>query len=352
MISQAALEKYGKDISLHPVGTGPFQFVQWDTKEKVVLKAFPDYHGQKPYLDEIIFKPVPDQQARVAMLEAGDAQVAAPIPLQDIERIKADKRFVLASIAGMDNLHMPINNLVKPFNDARVRQALNYAVDKDALVKTVYLGYAKPLTDSPLAPAMFGYKPVGDYYKYDVAKAKQLLADAGYPNGFKMAIWIPDGRYVQDRRVSEAVAGYLKEIGVEVDLQTFEWATYVNKILGGKADPPPEYGAVLISFAVATRDADRGMASIYETSQWVPKGFNLSFYSNQKVDNALVAARRATDPQQRLGFYAEAGKQIMEDAPALFLVAYEYVGGHSAKVHGVALDPNGGVNVKDCWIEK
>ncbi|MBM4429622.1 MAG: hypothetical protein FJ026_04640, partial [Chloroflexi bacterium] len=137
MISQAALEKYGQDISLHPVGTGPFEFVQWDTKEKVVLKAFPDYHGQKPYLDEIIFKPVPNQQARVAMLEAGDAQVAAPIPLQDIERLKADPRFVIASIAGMDNLHMPLNNLREPFNDVRVRQALNYAVDKDALVKTV-----------------------------------------------------------------------------------------------------------------------------------------------------------------------------------------------------------------------
>jgi len=352
MISQAALEKYGQDISLHPVGTGPFEFVQWDTKEKVVLKAFPDYHGQKPYLDEIIFKPVPNQQARVAMLEAGDAQVAAPIPLQDIERLKADPRFVIASIAGMDNLHMPLNNLREPFNDVRVRQALNYAVDKDALVKTVYLGYATPLTDSPLAPAMFGYVPVGDYYRYDVAKAKQLLADAGYPNGFKMIIWIPDGRYVQDRRVSEAVAGYLKEIGVEVDLQTYEWATYVSKLLGSQPDPVPEYGAVLISFAVATRDADRGMASIFETSQYVPKGFNMSFYSNQEVDAALVAARKATDPQQRLSFYAAAGKQIMEDAPAIFLVAYEYVGGHSAKVHGVALDPNGGVNVKDCWIEK
>jgi len=352
IISQAALEKYGKDISLHPVGTGPFQFVQWDTKEKVVLKAFPDYHGPKPYLDEIIFKPVPDQQARVAMLEAGDAQVAAPIPLQDIERLKADKRFAISSIAGMDNLHMPLNNLRKPFDDVRVRQALNYAVDKDALVKTVYLGYATPLTDSPLAPAMFGYAPVGDYYKYDVAKAKQLLADAGYPNGFKMIIWIPDGRYVQDRRVSEAVAGYLKDIGVEVDLQTYEWATYVNKLLGSSPDPVPEYGAVLISFAVATRDADRGMGNIYETSQWVPKSFNLSFYSNAKVDAALAAGRKATDPQQRLSLYAEAGKQIMEDAPAIFLVAYQYVGASSAKVHGLKLDPNGAVNVNYCWIER
>jgi ABC-type transport system substrate-binding protein len=351
IVSPAAFEKYGADISLHPVGTGPFEFVQWDTKDKVVVKAFAGYHGKKPYLDEIIFRPVPDQQARVAMLEAGDAQVAAPIPLQDIERIKADNRFVVEGIAGMDNLHMPLNNLLKPLDDVRVRQALNYAVDKDALVNSVYMGYATPLTDSPLAPAMFGYVPVGDFYKYDVAKAKQLLADAGYPDGFKMTIWIPDGRYVQDRRVSEATAGYLKDIGVDVELQTYEWATYVSKLLGSEPYKA-EYSAVLISFAVGTRDADRGMASIYESTQWVPKSFNLSFYANENVDKAIQTARRSTDPQERLSLYAEAGKQIMEDAPALFLVAYQFVGAYSAKVHGAKLDPNGGVVVKDAWVEK
>ena len=352
MVSKAALEKWGKDVSLHPVGTGPFQFVQWDTKEKIVVKAFADYHGPKPYLDQIIFKPVPNQQARVAMLEAGDAQVAAPIPLQDIERIKADKRFVVTGLAGMDNLHMPINNLRKPFTDVRVRQALNFAIDKEALVKSVYLGFAKPLDDSPVAPALFGYVPAGKFYSYDVAKAKQLLKDAGYADGFKMTIWIPDGRYVQDRRVSEAVAGFLKEIGVQVDLQTYEWATYVDKLLSSKADPIADYGAVLISFAVSTRDAAVGMAAIYDSAQWVPNGFNLSFYSNTKVDADFAAAQKATDPKERLKLYGEAGKQIMEDAPAIFLVTYQYVGAHGAKVHGVALDPNGGVNVTRAWMEK
>jgi peptide/nickel transport system substrate-binding protein len=351
IVSQKALEEYGADISLHPVGTGPFQFVQWDTKEKVVLKAFADYHGPKPYLDEIIFKPVPDQQARVAMLEAGDAQVAAPIPLQDIERLEADGRFVVEGIAGMDNLHMPLNTLQEPFSDVRVRQALNYAVDNQALVNSVYLGYATPLTDSPLAPAMFGYVPVGEYYSYDVPKAKQLLADAGYADGFKMTIWIPDGRYIQDRRCSEAVAGYLKEIGVDVELQTYEWATYVSKLLGSEPNTA-EYDAVLISFAVGTRDADRGMASIYESTQWVPKSFNMSFYANDKVDAALQAAREETDQQERLRLYGEAGKQIMEDAPAIFLVSYEFVGAYSNKVHDLSLDPNGGVNVTRSWVEK
>lgn len=352
IISKDALEKYGADISLNPVGTGPFKFVRWDTKEQIVLEAFEDYHGGRPNLDRITFRPVPEQQARVAMLEAGDAHVAAPVPLQDLPRLDDDPRFVIQSINGMDNLHMPLNTLREPFDDVRVRQALNYAVDKEALVENVYFSYAKPLNDSPLAPATWGYQPVGEYYAYDVEKAKALMEEAGVSDGFKMEIWIPDGRYIQDRRVGEAVAGYLDAINIDVELQTFEWATYVNKILGGSPDPPPEYGAVLISFAVGTRDADRGLSPIFRCDQWVPNGFNLSFYCNEEADAALTEGRRATAPEARLKAYAEAQKLIMEDAPAIFLVAYEFVGAHDAKVHNVVLDPWGGVIVKNAWIEQ
>jgi ABC-type transport system substrate-binding protein len=125
----------------------------------------------------------------------------------------------------------------------------------------------------------------------------------------------------------------------------------VSKLLGSEAYKA-EYDAVLISFAVGTRDADRGMASIYESTQWVPKSFNLSFYANDAVDNALQAARQETDQQERLRLYGEAGKQIMEDAPAIFLVAYEFVGAYSNKVHGAQFDPNGGVRVTQAWVEK
>ena len=110
--------------------------------------------------------------------------------------------------------------------------------------------------------------------------------------------------------------------------------------------------AALISFAVGTRDGDRGIAAIYESTQWVPKSFNLSFYANDAVDEALQTARVETDQEERLRLYGEAGKQIMEDAPALFLVSYEFVGAYSNRVHGAKLDPNGGVRVTHAWIEQ
>ena len=351
IISQQALEELGEDISLQAVGTGPYRFVRWDTNERVVVEAFEDYHGGRPYLDEITFRPVPDQQARVAMLESGDAQVAVPVPLQDLARLEANPDFEVQSVAGMDNLHMPLNLLKEPLEDVRVRQALNYAIDKEALVRSVYLGYAKPLNDSPLAPATFGYSPVGEYYTYDVERARELLAEAGYADGFDMTVWIPDGRYIQDRRVGEAVAGFLAEIGINVELQTFEWATYVNMILSGSAEDPPDYGAVMISFAVGTRDADRGLGSIFRCDQWVPSGFGLSFYCNERVDELLTQARRATEQEERLAYYAEASELIMEDAPAIFLVAYEFVGAHASNVNGVVLDPWGGALLTDAWLE-
>jgi peptide/nickel transport system substrate-binding protein len=295
---------------------------------------------------------VPDQQARVAMLEAGDAMVAAPVPLQDIPRLEDDPRLVVEGISTMDNLHMPLNLMREPFDDVRVRHALNYAIDKQALVDSVYFGYAKPLDDSPLAPPMWGYQPVGTYYNYDVDKANELMAEAGLADGFEMIIWIPDGRYVQDRRVGEAVAGYLSAINVDVELQTYEWATYVNKLLSGSSDPPPEYGAVMISFAVGTRDADRGLSPIFRCDQWVPNGFSLSFYCNEETDEALIAGRRATDTDERMAAYYDAQKLIMEDAPVIFLVAYQFVASHDAKVHDVIVDPNGGVIVKNAWIEQ
>jgi peptide/nickel transport system substrate-binding protein len=352
IISQQAMETHGRDIALNPVGTGPFRFVQWDTNEQVVVEAFEDHHGGRPYLDRIIFRPVPDQQARVAMLEAGDAHVAAPIPLQDVSRLEADDRFVIASIVGMDNLHMPLNFFKEPLQDVRVRQALNYAIDNEAIARSIYLGYARPLTDSPLAPAVFGYSPVGEYYAYDLERARALMAEAGYADAFDMLIWIPDGRYIQDRRVGEAVAGYLSELGINVELQTFEWATYVNMILGGSADDPPAYDAVMISFAVGTRDADRGLGPIFRCDQWVPNGFGLSFYCNPQVDEWHTRGRRATDPDERLEAYAEMSKLIMEDAPAIFLVAYEFVAAHSSQVNGVELDPNGGALVMNAWLDE
>ena len=350
MISPEAIRKFGKELARNVVGTGPFVLEEWRPKERVVLRANEKYWGGRPKLDRIVFRPAPNTAARVAMLESGDAALVAPVLPQDVERLSKNPALEVIAVNGGDNLQMPLVTLRGPLADKRVRQALNYAVDKAAIARVIYRGYAKPLTDAPLAPATWGYQPVGSFYAFDRARAKALLKEAGYESGFKLAAIAPDGRYVNDRQTAESVVSYLKAVGVEVELSTYEWGTYVGKLLGARAEKA-DFDAAMISFAVATMDADQGMV-IYRGDNWPPNGFNFSFYKSAEVDRLLARGRSAVVPEERLAAYKEAQQHVMEDAPALFLVAYQYVGAISRKVKGAWLMPIGGIMVKDAWLEK
>jgi ABC-type transport system substrate-binding protein len=349
--SPKALAKWGKDINLHPTGTGPFEFVEWVPKDRIVVKRFEGYWGQKPSLDRITFKPVPEPASRVAMLEAGDADMAAPIPIQDVERLRRNAKLQVMSVDSMDNLHFALNMQKELFKDVRVRQALNYGVDKDAIVKNIYAGLAIPLTKAPVAPALFGYAPVGEYYKYDPARAKQLLQEAGVKAGTKLVMWIPDGRYVQDRQVGEAVAGYLRELGFDVQIVKMEWATYIGRV-AQKPDPVAPYDLAMLAWAVGTQDADWGMGGTFLSANWPPRAFNLAFYKSDVVDNALAAGRATTEPARRVEAYKVAHKQIMEDAPWLFLVVYKFIGAAKKEVQNAFVIPFGGAVVQNAAISR
>jgi ABC-type dipeptide transport system, periplasmic component len=207
--SPKALAKWGKEINLHPTGTGPFEFVEWVPKDRIIVKRFEGYWGTKPSLEKITFKPVPEPASRVAMLEAGDADMAAPVPIQDVSRLRANPKLNVMMVDSLDNLHFALNMQKDIFKDARVRQAVNYAVDKEAIVKNIYNGLAVPLTKSPVSPFLWGYSAVGDYYKYDPAKAKELLKAAGVKPGTKLVMWIPTAgtsRIARSGRRSRAIS--------------------------------------------------------------------------------------------------------------------------------------------------
>jgi ABC-type transport system substrate-binding protein len=349
--SPKALAKWGKDINLHPTGTGPFEFVEWVPKDHITVKRFDGYWGPKPSIEKITFKPVPEPASRVAMLEAGDADMAAPIPIQDVERLKANPKFQVMTVDSLDNLHFALNTQKDIFKDARVRQAVNYAVDKDSIVKNIYNGLAVPLTKSPVSPFLWGYSAVGDYYRYNPAKAKELLKEAGVKPGTKLVMWIPDGRYVQDRQVGEAVAGYLREVGFEVQIQKMEWATYTGRV-AQKPDPVAPYDMAMLAWSVGTQDADWGLSGTFLSTNWPPRAFNLAFYKSDTVDNALAAGRQTTDPAKRMEAYKTAQRQIMEDAPWLFLVAYKFIGAAKKDLHNAYVIPFGGAVVKDASFAK
>ena len=183
--SPAAVEKYGKDYGKNPVGTGPYKFVEWVPNDHITMVKNPDYWDKNnaAKVDKIIVKPVPEDGTRIAMLQKGDAQFINPVPYIQAEVVKGDRNLSLASTEAVYTFWVAMNVQKKPFNDLRVRQAMNYAINKEAIIKAVLRGHGKP-ADSPLAPRVWGYTPVKTY-PYDPAKAKALLAEAGYPNGFK-----------------------------------------------------------------------------------------------------------------------------------------------------------------------
>lgn len=169
-----------------PVGTGPFKFKEWIPGSKLTMVRNDDYWEGKPKLEEVTFRVIPGDAARVIALETGEVQVAVRIPALDIPRLKADPRIVIDNTASVRTIYLGFNHFQKPFQDKRVRQALNYAVNKEALLKHV-LGGIDRISDAPISPGIFGYTPIKTH-EYNPKKAKALLAEAGYPDGFETTL--------------------------------------------------------------------------------------------------------------------------------------------------------------------
>ncbi len=183
IVSPTAVQKYGKDFTRHPCGTGPYAFVSWSADTLRLQKNANYWKPGLPKIDSITLRSVPENGARIAMLKAGEAQFIYPVPPEMMQSLQANPDIALFDEPSILTRFVALNNLRKPFSDVRVRRALNYAIDKEAFARVVYSGHADPM-DSPMPPKMAFYAKQGAW-PYDPAKAKALLAEAGYPNGFE-----------------------------------------------------------------------------------------------------------------------------------------------------------------------
>lgn len=304
-----------EDYRTAPVGTGPFKFVHHIKGQEVLLEANEDYWGGAPYLDAIAMRPIPDTPARLLALEAGDAQVVYHVPPRDAQRYIDDPSL------GIEVLTPPPQRLILvgmnvqwgPLQDVRVRQALNYAVDEHAIVDSIFVGLAEP-TDSPLPPASLCYKSTKDY-AYDPDTARELLAEAGYPDGFEVTLHYGPGRYLLDTEVVEAVQSYLGEVGVDVEVIGLEWAAFIAEM-----SKPPEESPIqmfFIGWGLPTLDPDLGLSS-YVKASWT-SSINKLLYSNPELEQLIPAQGAAMDPADRCQIVEEIQQIIMEDAPQIFL---------------------------------
>ena len=330
IVSPAAHQKWGKDLTLHPVGTGPFKFVEWVKGDRVVLERNDGYWGGRPHLDRVLVKTVREDSARVLMLEAGDADLILNIPPEEIPRIKKDTRFHVESIATARALYLVINVKKKPFDDVRVRQALNHAVNREAIVKELFQNNAEAIPGI-VAPLQNGYVKLPAYV-YDPRKAKELLAQAGQ-SSLKVRLWSPKGRYVKDYELAQAVQQDLAAVGVEVALSTMEWGAYLSATKTPADQTDREL--FLLGWSPSTGEAHWGTFPLLHSSQQAPRGDNRGFFVSPALDGAIDKATVAKGEQARLSALREVQEIVIKEAPAVFLISPNMIVGASKKVHGV-----------------
>ncbi|MBC5811471.1 MAG: ABC transporter substrate-binding protein [Candidatus Eremiobacteraeota bacterium] len=300
----------------HPMGSAAYVFKSWRKDESLVMEANPNWWGGKPLIERVTFKPIPEPAARVAALRTGEADLITNVPSQYQLQIEGGAKTKLESARSVRVLFVAFNTLKPgPQQDKRVRQALNYALDVPAIIRTV-LGGRGYEAATPLPPNFFGYDPAIPFYRHDLAKAKQLLAAAGYPDGkgLDLVLNAPTGRYNKDKEIAEAIAGQLSQTGAKVTTKIQEWTSYVNQTSQRALTPMYELG-----WGSSSYDADNTLDPLFSLDG------RLATYSNPQLDKLILDARYELDVKKRLALYSKALGLIHEEAPWLFLFQYEDV---------------------------
>ncbi len=327
--SPTAFKKYGKDIARNPVGAGPFRLQEWTPDVRVVVVRYDDYWGDKAYLDQVIIRPVPEPGARAIALESGDVQLADLISPEDMPRLRANPNLRLDSVSTVRQLTVGMNNTKKPFTDVRVRQALNYAVDRPAIAKGIFVGLAEVLPGA--VPTLASGYAVVDSFPSDPDKARQLLADAGYPHGFTATLTGTKGRYFKDFEMMQAVQQMLKRVGVTTNIQVVEWARYLELV-----NIPPDKSPLEMWLDGWSSDSATDILQQRFGCEFMrPHGVNLHGYCNRDLDALVNQAARTMDDTQRNTYLKLAQQLIQKDAPSIWGLETKSTAGMNKKLHGV-----------------
>jgi peptide/nickel transport system substrate-binding protein len=347
IVSPNAVRKFKEDFARNPVGTGPFKFTSWTKGERIVLGANKSFWGQKPNLARVIIRSIPDSSARLNAFLAKEIHMMnqpTPDQIATIRNRRKDAKIMEA--AGMNVAYLAFNNTKKPFDNPKVRQALNMAVNKDAIIKGVYSGMGVA-AKNPIPPTLWGYNKTVSPYEFNVTKAKQLLKDAGLPNGFKTTLYfMPVSRpYMTDgKKVAEAVQADLKNVGVDVQLQTYEWATYLDKTKNG------EHEMALLGWSGDNGDPDNFLHVLLSGENAKAPASNIAFYSNSEVTNTLNMAKAETTQAKRSALYEKAQALIHKDAPWIPIAHSQVAMPMDARVNGYVMNPNETRRFNTVWI--
>ena len=344
IVSKDYIEKNGYDAD--PIGSGPYKFVKWEKGKEITLERFEDYFGGKPIAKKVVYKIIPEEKNRIEALTKGEVDFITQLTLDgvdEIEKTSGLKSAVTPSIGitflGMDNAKKTagIKLAKNPLSDARVRKAIAYSIDKEAIVNEVFKGRAKIATQISI-PEAFGYNSTLQAYPYDTEKAKELLTKAGYPNGFKVEFLSPDD---ERAKVSKMIGEQLSTVGIKAEVKVLPRGDFFDKLFAGKASLFP------LTILDEALDAAGLASAMFHTPTEDYGSLNLVNYSNPTVDDLIEKSMGTLDQQARNGYAQEIMRiTIEEDPPYIPLYIGEFLGGVRKDLE-FSQRPDGSLNLAD-----
>lgn len=330
IVPKAVVEADEDAFILNPVGSGPYQFVEWKQGDHVTLKAFDDYYAGKPATENLIMRVIPETSQRSIALETGEIDLAYDLAVNDVSKIRDSSELTVYEIPSLTCWYISMNMNKEPFNNPLVREALSYAIDRQLIIDTINAGSGQP-ADAIIAPGVFGYYSTG-VREYDPEKAKDLLAEAGYPDGFTTSLWVNDN---QSRiEMCQAVQNMFQQIGVECSMEVIEFGSFISRTTAG------EHDMAYFGWTTSSADADYTYYSLEHSTQQGAAG-NRSFIADPEVDALIEEARTNSDDAVRTETYKELAIKLDEINNNLPIFYSSINVGASQKVEGFVMDANG-----------
>ncbi len=323
-----------------PIGTGPYKFISWTPNDKFVIEAVGNHFSGPAKMQQVVFRPIPDATARINELKSGGVDIITNVPPLQIGGLQGTSGVNLARATNSGSIILiPSFQNTDVFNKKEVRQALQYAIDKDQLIKVVLRGEAVPMASPFPKGVAGGYVEGLPQYTYDPEKAKALLKQAGMPDGFTVNFKAPDGRYLQDKQVAEAIVGQLEKVGIKAELETVEWSTYVQGIVGRKYE----------LFLLSQGGLQVGPAVQTNWSSKI-KGIAWQGYTNSTVDELIDSAAKQVDAQKRAATYEQLMRTVWDESPWIFLYHQQDIYGVGSRVKNFRPTSEGLVRLGDTTV--
>ena len=311
--SPTAFQKYGvEDHKSHPVSTGPFQFKEWVPDEHVTLDRYDDYWGGKAKLAQVVMRPITEAGSRLIAAQSGDIQVATSLQPEQLSELKDSPDLTVNEWPTTRHIFIGMHNLKKPFDNPLVRQAMSYAIDWDGIAASLYQGMATP-AGGPVPKPELGSADIHPF-SYDPDKAKDLLAQAGYPDGFDSTITATVGAALKDSEMVQAVQQQLAVIGINLKIEQVEYSKYIDLV---REDTKTSELVMWID-TWASNTAEAVLHDRYYCPSYRPTGVNLTGYCNPEVDKLIESAESDLDPDSRQHTLDQAQQIVAEDAPSLW----------------------------------